>query len=486
MRIFPYKSGIATVAVVLLTGCVSLTEKPEGLLAPQNFYRSQADFESAVIGIYQPLFGAYTGFDSDYPFIADAGAEDIHTSVKRWSGIEQLSANVGQFDEITIPLWKISYASIANANALIGNLASARNISSEKLGEYEGQAKFLRAFSYFNLTRWFGEIPLVLPDNQSNVEGIVQASVSDVYKLIVKDLKDAGNKLPVTYPEKGRATKGAAKALLAKVYLTMAGWPLNLANYYALARDMAKEVMDLGVYQLEPDFSSLWLVKNKLTNKEFIFALQGISTAGWIPGSHFHFAVRPWDGGEGGWQDFQTDKRFLVQFPEGPRKEATFHTVFRDGTTWDKSGNGEPTIAKYRDGGAPCGPDEICRGTDGDFCAPILRYADVLLMYAEAANMADKAPSDAARDALNAVRKRAGLDPVGAGLSQNEFDKVVLDERNWELAFEHNRWADLVRRDLLVPTMKAWYPAVTETRKWLPKPSTELVLLKGLKQNKGY
>ena len=482
-----YKITITSLLLIYLSwGCVKLEETPEALLAPENFYKTQADFETAVIGIYQPLFGAYSGFDFDYPFIAEAGAEDIHTLVKRWRGIEQLNANVGQFDEITTPLWKISYSSIANANSVIGNIRKASGISQNKLNEFEGQAKFLRALSYFHLTRWFGEVPIITYENQSTAETVSQSSVSDIYTIIVEDLKDAESKLPITFSDKGRATKGAAKALLAKVYLTMAGWPLNQTDKYALARDKAKEVMDMNQYQLEPKFSDLWLVKNKTTNKEFIFTLHGVSTGGWIPASHLHLSTRPWDGGENGWGDFESDKRFFAQFPEGIRKKATFYTVLRDGTTWEKSDYGQPYIAKYRDGGAPCGPNDICSGDNGDFCAPLLRYADVLLVYAEAANLAEGSPSTAAIQALNQVRVRAGLAALTGGINKDSFDKAVIDERNWELAFEHNRWFDLVRRNLLVSSMKSWYPDVNDNRKLLPKPSTELVLMKGLKQNIGF
>jgi len=471
-------------SLLAVGGCVKLAEQPEGLVAPATFYRTTADFDAAVIGIYQPLFGSYSAFDFDQPFIAEAGAEDIHTTVGRWSSIEALNANVGTFDEITSQIWKITYSSIANANSVVGNLGNLSGAASSKANEYEGQAKFLRALSYFYLTRWFGEVPIVTYANQSKVGDLSQSSVADIYALIVQDLKDAETKLPVTFTDKGRATQGAAKTLLAKVYLTMAGWPLNQVDKYALARDKAKEVMDMKQYQLEPNFSDLWLVKNKLTNKEFIFALQGISTGGWMPGSHFHTAQRPSE--EGGWDDYETDKRFLAQFPDGPRKDATFHTLLLNGITYDKSKAGQPYIAKYRDAGAPCGPNGVCAGFDGDFCAPLLRYADVLLIYAEAANMAENAPSDAALSALNQVRKRAGLAELSTGLSKDVFDKAVLDERNWELAFEHNRWFDLVRRSLLVSALKPWYPDVTEDRKLLPKPSSELILIKGLKQNPGY
>lgn len=125
----------------------------------------------------------------------------------------------------------------------------------------------------------------------------------------------------------------------------------------------------------------------------------------------------------------------------------------------------------------------------------MLRYADVLLIYAEAANQAEGSPSADALEAINKVRRRAnGKDPntpdagsdLAPGISKDDFDKAVLDERNWELAFENNRWFDLVRRDKVVEVMGAWYPGVTEDRMLLPKPIKEITLVKGLTQNKGY
>lgn len=493
---YPINIIVITI-MIFFSGCVKLEEQPEGIIAPENFYRTTGDFESAVVGLFKPLYGGYSGFDFDYPFIAGCGAEDIHTIVNRWRGIESLTATASQFDEITTPLWKGAYGSINNANIIISNLNGSDGISVEKLDEYEGQARFMRAFSYFNLVRWFGEVPIITTENQGVADEVGQSSIPEIYDLIVQDLTVAENKLPISFIEKGRPTKGAAKALLAKVYLTMAGWPLNQQEKYMLARDKAKEVMDMGVYALESNFADLWLVANKTSNREFIFALYGTSTNGVASGSHLHLSTRQWDGGENGWGDFQSDKRFFEQFPEGPRKEASFYTVARNGLRWEDSDYGQPYIAKYRDGGAPCGPNDVCAGENGDGFLPILRYADVLLMYAESANLSGS-PATEALEALNKVRRRAmgfnadipnAASDLSVGLTGEEFDEAVIEERNWELAFEQNRWFDLVRRDLLEEKLGSteWYPS-GRFHKLLPKPTTEILLIKnkGLSQNEGY
>lgn len=486
--------------LILFNSCVKLDEIPKSIVSPESFYKSEADFQSATVGIYRPLFSSYGGFSYDMPFVAECGAEDIHTSVGRWQGMETLTATPDQFNEATSEMWSSIYRSINNANSLIAQVPNATSIAN--IGNYEGQARFLRAFGYFNLVRWFGKVPLITPENAATADKAGEAEIADIYTFILNDLKIAEEKLPLSSASNGIVNKVAAKALLAKVYLTMAGWPLNQTDKYALARDKAKEVMDLNIYSLENNFADLWKVAKKLSNREVIWAFHGSSGGDWRVGSHFHVATRPSE--EKGWQDFETDKRFLAMFPAGPRKDATFHTVFfngaQGGLPYENSIFKQPTIAKFRDAGSvatPNGGDGAYVGFDGDGYFPVLRYADVLLMYAEAANMVEGTPSTTAREAINKVRRRAmghnpdvpnATDDLSISITKAGFDKAVLDERNWELAFEHNRWNDLVRRDLLVQVMGApeWYPGVQPYRKLLPKPVAEVLRIKGLNQNTGY
>lgn len=483
--------ALLTTTIFLISGCVSIVEEPEGLLSPEGFYSTESAFDAAVVGCYRPLFGAYAGYDYWYGVCGSIGAEDVSSTVNDLSGMDELNFDPGSW--VIADIWKMYYSALNNANAIIGNLDKVEGISQDKVNGFEGQARFIRAFCYFNLVRYFGQVPIITFDNQAQADKVGQSPESDIYKLIVEDLKQAEEKLPVTFPEKGRATKGAAKALLAKVYLAMAGWPINDASYYALARDKAKEVIDLGVYQLEKNFADLWQVKNKLTNTEFIFTLHGVSGQGWEAGSHMHIASRP--TADEGWMDFHSEERFYTVFPEGPRKEASFHTVFNDGSYWTDVNPKQPFIAKYLDGGAATGSEGEILADDGDGFFPILRYADVLLMYAEAANMAENGPSATAFEAVNKVKRRAmGMDPdtsnpdvdLESGISKTDFDKAVLDERNWELAFENNRWFDLVRKEKVVEVNQELHPNVTVNNQLWPKPTEQISLTEGLEQNTGY
>lgn len=174
-------------------------------------------------------------------------------------------------------LWNNCYSSISACNTTIELVAQNTNLTAEELSPIDGEAKFLRAFGYFQLVRWFGEIPLLTEANQKNASVEPQAAIADIYKQIVVDLQSAETTLPSKREDRTRPTCWTAKSLLAKVYLTMAGFPLNDASCYALARDKAGEVINEKVYSLERNFFDLWLYDNRQTNSEFIFTLYGNS-----------------------------------------------------------------------------------------------------------------------------------------------------------------------------------------------------------------
>jgi len=489
MKINIFKMKKAFIFLILICasfgGCadIELNETPPSLLSPNSFFTTESEFQAALAGTFRALYTGYTGFDYGYPLIMTSGAEDVRSDAGIFRDMDRLSANGS--DQSVSNVWRQLYQSISNANTIIENLNNAQDISDQALGEIEGQAKFIRAFSYFYLVRWFGEVQLTTFENQGDVENLRQSSVAEIYASIIKNLKDAETKLPDSFSDKGRPTKGAAKALLAKVYLTMAGWPIEDASNYKLARDKAFEVMSLG-YDLEPSFADLWKEENKLINNEFIFTFYGSIASNGDSGSHMHIASRHWGNGEGGWGDFFSEDRFYNEFPDSPRKDATFTSVFSDGTSWIDAAV-QPHMAKYRDAGETI-------ADDGQGFNVMLRYADVLLIYAEAANMAEGSPSANALEAINKVRRRAmGLDvntpnasvDLTSAMSQQDFDEAVLDERNWELAFELNRWFDLVRRKMVVEVNQGLHPNVTEQNRLLPKPSSQLI--PGiLEQNSGY
>ncbi len=478
-----------------LHGCVDLNEETPGRLTTVSLYRSQEDMEAAAVGLYAPLFGGYRAFDFDWPIVMTAGGEDVDSQAGTFRRFDELRADPASSSISS--MWVALYKSINNANNIIGNI---QNIPSSPGRDFvEGQARFIRALCYFYLTRWFGEVQLITFDNQAAGGTVPQSAVSDVYALIVGDLKVAESILPPSVDEMPvLPIQGAAKALLAKVYLTMAGWPLNQGQAaYALARDKAAELLSAGLFALEPDFATLWDGNRKLSNSEFIFILHGISANGTVNASHHHKASRPTV--DGGWGDWYSEERFLNAFPEGPRKDASFRLTFSNGTQWFQNnvpggGPGQPFAAKYRNPGGECGLETVGCSEHGDGFFPMLRYADVLLIYAEAANLAEGSPSPEAYEAVNKVRRRAaglnvntpdaGVDL--SGLSAADFDQAVLDERNWELAFEANRWFDLVRRELVIAVNGDVYDQVTEEDYLLPKPALQVSLSTGLSQNKGY
>ena len=487
-----YKQYILSIAAgVALFGCTSLNEVPESVISPENFYKTEADFLAAINGAIKPLFSGYGAFDFNNHLLLSGGAEDVTSrpTAPALKAYDEFKPDVNGSQAATE--WTLLYKSI-NACNLITTRISQASISTDKKNALEGQARYIRALDFFYLTRWFGEVPIITAENQIDAANVGQSPVATIYAKIIEDLKAAETMLPPSFAEKGRPTQGAAKTLLAEVYLTMAGWPLKDASKYTLARDKAKEVMDMNVYALEPNFGDLWKVSNKLSNREFIFMFNGVSTASYVEGSHLHVASRP--GEEGGWDDMMSEARFFKAFPAGPRKDATFHTIFTDAahTPWEKSTIGQPYMAKYRDAGAAATANGPVASFDGDGFFVLNRYAEVLLIYAEAANMAEGKPSAAALTAINQVRRRAGgnnqtLYPdLQAGMTQPAFDDAVIAERAWELAFENKRWFDLVRKELVVKVNKDLYPTVSTKNMLVPKPQKEVDLIKGLTQNPGY
>lgn len=468
---------------VLLCSCNALVEDLTGQPTTDKFFDKLSDFSSFISGAYTPLYAIY---GSDAPYVVTAGGEDVNVDcVLRWHGFETANvASVSNPDEVTDVLWNNSYASISACNTLIALVSANEKLSYDDLMPIEGEAHFLRAFSYFNMVRWFGEIPILTEVNQADASQIKQSPVADIYNFIVEDLKDAEKMLPTQVDDPSKPSTYAASALLAKVYLTMAGFPLYETGLYASARDKAEYVINNGPYSLQPTFLDLWMFDNRYSTSEFIFTLYASSDNG--TGGYVNRAIRPVI--EGGWADWTSDERFLNDFPTGKRYDGTFYLTFNDGSSWRNADIAQPYVGKLRDGGPKSGGyygSSVANLADGFYC--MLRLADIKLIYAEAANKADGSPSAAAYTQINDVRQRAGLSKID-GLSTDDFDKAVLDERNWELAFECNRWFDMCRRHIVADVIRRYYPDVTisDNNYILPKPTDQLAIMLGVTQNPGY
>lgn len=471
------------------TGCISLEEDIDAQPTSDKFFDELDDYYNFMLGAYQPQIQLYGG---DEFYCLGAAAEDIFVPIDRWKGFEVADINsVGNPDEVTGTPWNYSYKTIGICNTIL-QIVRDSDLSAAELAPVVGEAKFLRALCYFNMTRWFRKVPLITEDNMAEAATYPDTPVADIYTQIVSDLTAAEGSLPDERSGESyfRPTSWAAKALLSKVYLTMAGYPLNQSSYYALARDKASEVISPRIFDLEPVYFDLWLWNNRKTNSEFIFTF----FADWRRGdqTYVNCAIRPWEGGEGGWGDWSSDKRYLEEFPRGDesRVKGTFYLTLIDGTPWYETSDNQPFVGKLRDAGENsggyAGPWNYPNGNADGFFS-VIRFSEVLLIYAEAANMAEGNPSEEAYRAVNRVRRRAGLDDLQE-LRREAFDKAVLDERKWELAFENQRWFDICRRQLLPQVIRSYYPerSVDEHNYWMPKPHDQFGIMTGIEQNEGY
>jgi len=381
-------------------------------------------------------------------------------------------------------LWSQSYDLINRSNIAIDRIAliDKANISDKIRNRTINEAKFLRALNYFNLVRWFGDIPIVLHETTSlSPENIYvkNAPQDSVYAQIIRDLKDAENlPAPSEYASTdiGRATAGSAKSLLAKVYLTHKDWQK--------AADKSKEVIDSNWYGLFNDFADVFNVATK-NGKEHIFSAQFKGNFNFVGNSlASRSAPNEPPGINGDYADaiHAAGGLYASYSSTDKRKAVTFVTQMISPTD-GKLYTFIPHINKYYD------PSVVGNQGQSSKNLPIIRYAEVLLIYAEASNEVNNAPTDAAYTAIDQVRFRAGiakLKDIAPSLTVDQFRDSVFQERRKELVYEYQRWFDLVRRgaDYYVKTLKAAGKTNAAPRHiHFPIPQRELDLNPNLKQN---
>lgn len=453
---------IAGVLLISLSvsGCKKtfLDQTPEASLPGVNFYKTEADFKQAVSGAYSSisdmgrvnywLFGEMRSDNTTYQYNpADRGSEQREF-------MDQFL--IGATAEPLQGYWQQNYTGILRCNEILARIDGV-TMSADIKNQFTGEALFLRAFHYFNLVRQFGGVPLRLVPSQSPADARSKgrASVEDVYTQIVTDLTAAATQLPVKYTsiEAGRATQGAALALLAKLYMTQ--------KKFAEALVPLRKVQQLG-YSLVPVYKDIFLPANK-NNSESVFEIQYLGSQ---PGlsSDFMYQFAPWNSGSvitgdpatslngsSGWNIPTQD--MIDAYETGDlRKDASLAVGFTD--AGGKFVN-IPYVKKYNHG-------IIDRGRTNDNF-PVIRYADVLLMIAECLNEQGFAAGGEQFTLLNQIRTRAGLPAKTPGNavaalsvdSQQAFRDAILQERRVELAFENHRWYDLVRSGKAVEVMAA-------------------------------
>lgn len=471
-----------------LVSCVDLTEVPESNQTTEQFYRNESDAVAAVNAIYSGLNSSgQTLYNSllqigvematdDY----EAGPRARNAHVRAISGLTHDPSN----DRMQ-QLWKQNYDLINRSNIAIDriSLIDKANISDNIRNRTINEAKFLRALNYFNLVRWFGDIPIVLHETTSLTPGslyVNQSPADSVYAQIIRDLKDAENlpaPLQYTSADAGRASSGSAKSLLAKVYLTHKDW--------SLAAQKSKEVIDLKWYDLFDEFADVFNVATK-NGKEHIFSAQFKGNFNFVGNSLASRAAATEPPGiNGDYADaLHIAGGLYASFSNSDkRKVVTFVSQMvspTDGKTYTFT---PPHFHKYYD------PGVIGNQGQSSKNLPIIRYAEVLLIYAEAKNEANNGPTDSTFWAIDKVRTRAGiarLQDTYPGLTIDQFRDSVFQERRKELVFEYQRWFDLARRGATyyVNTLKAAGKTAAAPRHiHFPIPQREIDLNPNLHQN---
>lgn len=487
---------IRTVAVLLLSvfilpSCKKfLEEDPKALVSVSNFYKTQEDAIAAVNAIYGYLNSTSTGstagvYHSTFWVIAGLSSDEMLNNQLGAPDLDQLATfTQGPQNNSLLETWQMHYKTITIANIAIERIPGI-NMDATLRTRLVNEAKFLRGLMYFDLVRMFGDVPLLTKEVEDLKPS--RAPAADVYNLIIGDLTSA-EALPADYPAgngKGRATSGAAKSVLAKVYLTM--------KNYDKAASKALEVINSNQYQLWDDFGDVFKLSSR-NGKEAIFSV-GFGDGGgaisfWEVGQFNVRLLPPALSEEGvenaqGWQ-IPTLQLYNSYDADDRRRSVTFVTEVhnKNGTTTEI----RPYIQKYWDRLA----EPKANGSFNDY--PVIRYADVLLIYAEASNELDH--PDVALEYINKIRKRARFDgtaylnvlPDYVGLSKEEFRAAVLQERRKEFVAEGQRWFDLARTGTLQTLVPLAKPGVVPQEKHyvFPIPQRERDLNENLSQNNGY
>ncbi|KAA6328482.1 RagB/SusD family nutrient uptake outer membrane protein [termite gut metagenome] len=444
--------------------------EPIDQLTGSNFPQTDADVIAAVNGIYQAnelstRFGYAIDLTSDLTVTGENPNGDAgFLSSQQWE----------PFNSYITYMWETFYAGITNANVLIDNLEDPSNTITPSLKtRLIGEAKFLRAYYYQYAVQFWGEVPLVLHKGVNDEgDAVSRAPIDEVYTQIEADLIDAAVKLPhakeYSGSDKGRATWGAAKTLLSKVYLV---WGQTSPTYttdaqkdvqkelYKKSIDITTEVIKSGDYALEEEYGQNWSVENR-NGKESIFSTQ-------------HSLSQSSDGGGGNHLlhcAFSTgftqtlphvvisDKKFYEEFDEkDQRRGITYVYELYDPLEGKIFKFDVPRYLKYID---PIDPNGSASNRNID--RTILRYAEVFLLRAEASNEYNNGPNDEAYSDINTVRHRAfnkETTPsdyyISTGLNYGQFKAKIQQERVFELTYEQNRRLDLLRWKILVKTLKA-------------------------------
>lgn len=463
------------------TSCSSdfLDLSPKSNMNENDFYKTEEDFSTARTAAYATLYNEYSAQSgmSMSELMSDEctayeGQVLVESPMSNSDAIQFVNYSLEPSNTIVKHTWQTAYADLNIINKTLDNLTASSEFAATATGlQYQAELRFLRALYNFNMVRLFGPIPLL--DHSVTVAesyGILRSSEDDVYNLIISDLTFAVDNLPLksAATQNGQITKGAAETCLGEVYLTR-GDKSNAAR-------VLKDVIDSGQYSLISNYADLWSLDNK-NCAESIFEIQYIGAAG-QPASPYFENYAPYENfaitAHGGGLNQVSTTLYNNYEANDPRRDASINTGYDTKTGTHVSALFEN---KWYD------PVFINSGTyyyGNNFI--VYRYADVLLMYAEATNDASY---------LNQVRSRVGLPGFGeTGYPSDKYptlDLAIEHERNVELAMEFHRWFDLKRTGRATTVLStAKGKSVTDNMLVLPVPLEEIQHNNALTQNAYY
>lgn len=475
-----YIIALLGVMVLALNSCEKNLEEHPKSISVETFYNTSEEVQAAVNAIYSPLRG--TNIMGSYlpelePYVDYGYARGSLAVLNEFQG---LNANhISKTDQA----WTAFYLSIRNANLVIANAPKGNDISQSDIKKFVAEAKFLRAFDYFHLVRSWGGVPIRTETNMKDINA-KRNTTQEVYDLIISDLKDAEINMPDIASPAGRPTKWSAKALLADVYLQV--------GQYAEAKDESDQVINSGKYALVPvstvdDWQKIFGADAGVT-KEEVFYIEELRQSGFSsiwpmylnhPGTKLLKG-----GGYYGFHSYTTNLVYQNQNDNDLRKGLWY--------VWNIGMGPNTTLnKKFID------PVSAAAGNPATW----YRYADVLLIYAEAASRVNNGPTIAAMEALNQVHRRAyGKNPKVASSvdfqladysNESDFLDLIVKEYGYEFQYEGKRWLELKRTGKAQEVIMATKGKTIAEKNYLfPIPAAEMNFNKALDptkdQNPGY
>jgi len=499
-------------------------DKEPDFVTTENYFRNEGELMNSLNGVYNRLIDTHgrmysRGLFSYFVLSDEAYFKNISINNIRVMVMDAADLDISR-------LWEVMYEGINRANLLLENVDRV-DMDVTKRNAIKGEALFMRGYYYYVLTDLFGRVPLKLSSTQSpNDPYPTQASLTDLYGQIVKDMKEAEN---LVY-ESGvvaneRVSKTTVQAILARVFLKMAGQPLNEPARYQDALEYADKVIASGKHVLNPAYRQIFINHSQDINeaKECLWEvgmfgnkIGNIDQAGMVGIENGIECPDERIGYSGGAMRI-TAKLYNMYGQKDTMRRDWSISPYRFVATAGVTQRQYYTPEQLYDRNPGKWRREYEMGTKvrsyNSTNFPLIRYSDVLLMKAEAENEVNGSPSAAAYDALNQVRRRAFGKPLNVadadsdapiGLDKVEFLQYLQDERLRELCFEGIRRHDLIRWGIYVPTMNTLgrdisvnAPAAhryggnaglntTERNVLFPIPNTEITINKQITQNPGW